>query len=139
MVHALREAHRVLKPDGLLLDVRPAPTHRRVGLSSRARLWKLVAPMRESLDDDRAANAAVKTAIGEGLFKRVSYASLDIKRHVDSMSDFRTWLQEFSTCRAFPPHDWMVRKVETALASTSQTRKIVVRGPIEIRVLRKLH
>ncbi len=32
MVHALREAHRVLKPDGLLLDLRPGPVHRRVGI-----------------------------------------------------------------------------------------------------------
>ncbi|HLA83055.1 MAG TPA: hypothetical protein VJP78_15780 [Thermoleophilia bacterium] len=138
MVHALREAHRVLKPEGLLLDVRPAPVHRRVGLMSHARQWKLVAPMRENLDDDRAANAAVKTAIRERLFKRQAYASLGLNRHIDTISDFRAWLQEFSTLGPFPPHDWMVRKVETALANSSRKTKLVVRGPLEIRVLRKL-
>ena len=138
MVHALREAHRVLKPEGLLLDVRPAPVHRRVGLINHARQWKLVAPMREILDDDRAANAAVKTAIRERLFKREAYASLDLKRHVGSMSDFRTWLEEFSAFGPFPPHDWMVRKVEAALAKASRKTKIVVRGPLEIRLLRRL-
>jgi len=94
--------------------------------------------MRECLVDDRAANAAVKAAIREGLFKRESYASLDLKRHVDSMSDFRAWLQEFSTFGAFPPHDWMGRKVEAALASASPRTKIVIRGPLEIRGLSKL-
>ena len=135
MVHALREAHRVLKPEGLLLDVRPAPVHRRVGLMSHARQWKLVAPMRENLNDDRAATAAVKTAIGERLFKRLAYTSLVLNRHIDTMSDLRAWLQEFSTLGAFPPHDWMVRKVETALAASPRKTKIVVRGSLEIRVL----
>ena len=32
MVHALTEAHRVLKPSGLLIDMRPAAKHRRAGL-----------------------------------------------------------------------------------------------------------
>ena len=139
MVHALREAHRVLKPEGLLLDVRPAASHRRVGIVSPRGQWKLVAPMKEYLDDDRAANAAIKTVIRERLFRRQAYASVDLRRHVDTMSDFQAWLQEFSTLGAFPPHDWMVPKVKTALAKASRKAKIVVRGPLEIRVLSKLH
>jgi hypothetical protein len=139
MVHALREAHRVLKPEGLLLDVRPAPSHRRVGILSPTGQWKLVAPMKENLDDDRAANAAIKTAIGEKLFKREAYSSVDLRRHVDTMSDFQAWLKEFSTFGAFPPHDWIVPKVKTALARASRKAKIVVRGALEIRVLSKTH
>lgn len=139
MVHALREAHRVLKPEGLLLDVRPAPSHRRVGILSHTGQWKLVATMKEDLDDDRAANAAIKTAIRERLFKREAYASIDLRRHVDTMSDFQAWLQEFSTLGPFPPHDWMVPKVKAALAKGSRKAKIVVRGPLEIRVLSKAH
>ena len=138
MVHALREAHRVLKPEGLLLDVRPAPSHRRVGILSPRGQWKLVAPMKEYLDDDRAANAAIKTVIGERLFRRQAYASVDLRRHVDTMSNFQAWLQEFSTLGAFPPHDWMVPKVKMALAKASRKAKIVVRGPLEIRVLSKV-
>ena len=95
--------------------------------------------MKEYLDDDRAANAAIKTVIRERLFRRQAYASVDLRRHVDTMSDFQAWLQEFSTLGAFPPHDWMVPKVKMALAKASRKAKIVVRGPLEIRVLSKLH
>jgi len=94
--------------------------------------------MKEFLDDDRAANAAIKTAIGARLFKRQAYASIDLRRHVDTMSEFRAWLQEFSTLGAFPPHDWMLPRVKTALAKASRKAKIVARGPLEIRVLRKV-
>ncbi len=94
--------------------------------------------MKEDLDDDRAANAAVKAVIRLRLFRRTAFASVDLRRHIDSLSDFGTWLQDFSTFGAFPPHDWMVHKVEEALAQASRPTKIVVQGPLEMRVLRKL-
>lgn len=94
--------------------------------------------MKEFLDDDRAANAAIKTAIGEKLFKPQAYNSIDLRRHVDTISDFRAWLQEFSALGAFPPHDWMLPRVEAALAKASRKAKIVARGALEIRVLRKV-
>ena len=136
MVHALREAHRVLKPNGVLLDVRPGLQHRRVGIA-RAGRWRVLATMREPLDDDRAANRAVAHVLRTGLFRREGYLQFDLKRHLDTLEDFRAWIDEFIQLFKLPPHDWLVERVQHALAEKHGQVKIVVRGPLEIRVMKK--
>jgi len=91
MVHALHEAHRVLKPHGTLIDLRPAPKHRRVGLSD-GRHWQLVGVMREKFVDDIAANRAVARVLREGLYQRESQIDFDLDRVMDTIADFRVWL-----------------------------------------------
>ena len=134
MVHALREAHRVLKPDGLLFDLCPGLEHRRVGLS-RAGRWHLVGTMRKNFRDDRAANAAVVLILREGLFRRERQMQLDLKRYLDTLKDLRAWLDEYSKLGR---HDWLVKRVQHALLNESSETKIVVRGPLEISVMRKV-
>src|SRR3970040_2200689 len=106
MVHALQEAHRVLRPNGVLIDLRPAPAHRRVGLQ-RGRRWTLIATMKEDLTDDHMANQAVKTAVGRGLFRGGLYDRFDVTRHVGSLSSFRAWLEEFAVLARLPSHAWL--------------------------------
>jgi hypothetical protein len=134
MVHALREAHRVLKPNGLLLDLRPGLKHRRVGLS-RTGGWRLVGTMRENFSDDRAANAAVARILREGLFERERQMKLDLKRYLETLNDLEKWLDEYSKLGR---HDWLVKRVQRALLNESGETKIVVRGPLEISVMRKV-
>jgi hypothetical protein len=134
MVHALREAHRVLKPNGLLFDLRPGLKHRRVGLS-RAGRWHLIGTMRENFSDDRAANAAVALILREGLFRREKQMQLDLKRYLGTLKDLRTWLDEYYKLGR---HDWLVKRVQHALHKESGETKIVVRGPLEISVMRKV-
>ena len=136
MVHALQEAHRVLRPNGLLIDLRPAPAHRRVGLQ-RGRQWTLVAAMKEDLSDDHAANQAVRTAVGRGLFRRELFDRFELKRHVGGLSAFRAYLEDFVARFGLPPHAWLADRVAAALAGGSIRAKVVVRGPLEMRVLRK--
>jgi len=136
MVHALQEAHRVLRPHGLLIDLRPAPAHRRVGLQ-RGRRWTLIATMKEDLTDDHMANQAVRTAVGRGLFRRGLYDRFDVTRHVGSLSSFRAWLEEFAVLARLPSHAWLLDRVAAALAGGSTRATVVVRGPLELRVLRK--
>ena len=137
MVHALREAHRVLKPDGILIDLRPAPKHRRVGLGEGQR-WQLVGVMREKFDDDLAADHAVTQILREGLFRRETRAEFDLERVMDTMQDFRAWLDEFVQLGKLPSHVWLVNRLERAQKKQRAGTKIVVRGPLRMSVMRKL-
>src|SRR5215470_15507390 len=95
MVHALHEACRVLQPNGILFDLRPAPVHRRVGIQSAAG-YQEIAVMREYLQDDYAANRAVKQVLREGLLRSEKYLEFNCNRVVDSLKEFRLWLEDFA-------------------------------------------
>jgi hypothetical protein len=136
MVHALREIRRVLKPNGILIDLRPAPKHRRVGLGDGPR-WQSVGVMRENFDDDYAANRAVAEVLRDRLFRRESRVQFDLDRAMDTMNDFRSWLDDFVGQGKLPSHEWLVKRLERAKQRTKRASRIVIRGPLMLAVLRK--
>jgi len=138
MVHALHEAHRVLRPEGRLIDLRPAVVHRRVGLTSGGHFHVLGA-MREALDLDRTANRAVAHVLRERRFQAEGRIQFECRRVLDSLDDLRAFVAEFATIRPdFPSHDWLIRRAERAVSAARGDEKLVVTGPLVMRVLRKL-
>lgn len=136
MVHALHEAHRVLKENGILLDVRLAAKHRRAGVG-QGEGWREVGALREDFGDDRASDRAVRQVLSEGLFRMESRIEFDLDRVMDTLQDFRAWLDDFST-EKLPTYDRLYRKVERARAAEPEGTRITVRGPWKIAVLRKI-
>jgi hypothetical protein len=137
MVHALLEAHRVLKPGGLLLDLRPAAMHRRVGIIENGE-YKLLWRMREGFDDDHAADRAVADVIQRGLFKQISRTRFPCFRTMDNIGEFREWLVDFIERNGHESHDWLDRRLEKKLAASPPKTKIVVSAPLVLRVLKRL-
>jgi hypothetical protein len=135
MVHALREAHRVLKRDGLLLDLRPGPVHRRVGIEVDGQ-YRQVAIMSESLKDDFAANRAVREVLQEGLFKHVSRIQVNCNR-IMALKDFAAWLADFPIDRG-ALQERLVRTIERSFKANGKRKKIVVKGPLVLKVLKKV-
>ena len=136
MVHALHEAHRVLRLDGVLIDLRPAAVHRQVGIE-KAGQYQLLGVMHERFDDDYAANRAVAAVMRQGLFKADGRIRFECSRTMDNLVEFRTWLDEFVSLGKLPSHTWLVRRIAQALPVKHAKTKIVVRGPLDLRVLRK--
>jgi SAM-dependent methyltransferase len=137
MVHALREAYRVLKPGGLLIDLRPAPAHRRVGIVSGGR-YRRLGITRESLDLDRAAERALRRVRRAGLFRLETDIRFDCRRVMDTPADFRAWVSEQVARRGAPPHDWLIRRVERVFGRARTGRSLVMQGPVVVRALRRL-
>ncbi len=137
MVHALTEAHRVLKPGGHLIDLRPGAVRRAVGLVRGGR-FQLLGQTREKFDDDRAADRAVARVVRAGLFRLERRRQFICPRVMDSLDEFRAWMDEFVRDAELAPHDWLVRRVERALAARPGKAQIAVRGPLVMQALRKL-
>lgn len=139
MVHALHEAQRVLQPNGILFDLRPAPVHRRIGIQSSAGFQEIGA-MREDLEDDYRANRAVKQVLHEGLFKSEKYVQFNCNRMTDNLKEFSAWLLDFTTLGRdrSASHDWLVERVARKYHATPGKKKIIVHSPLMLRRLRKL-
>ena len=72
MVHALEEVRRVLKPDGILIDIRPLNGQWPIEVAStrESRETGHVDDLPEPLNADKASNKAVKEVEAHGWFNR---------------------------------------------------------------------
>ena len=136
MVHALTEAQRSLKPNGILIDLRPSPKARQVGLGV-GRNWESQGAMRETFEEDYASNRAVKQVISSGFFKLESSTTFELDRVMDTLDDFRKMLSDFSVER-LNNHLWLIEKIEKMQKETGSRKKITVRGPMVLNVLKKI-
>jgi hypothetical protein len=136
MVHALREAQRVLKPGGLLIDLRPAIAHRQVGLRKGGRFYKL-GTLHESFEEDRDANRAVSHALRQGYFTLESQTEFECNRVLDTVAEVRDWLSDFVDQGPLPGHTALLARVERAFNQGRARRWIVIKAPLGMRVLRR--
>jgi len=136
MVHALIEAQRSLKPDGTLIDLRPAPKHRQVGLGTGEN-WKPAGHIHETFEDDYAANSAVKHVVNAKLFTIESSILFELDRVMDTLEDFRRWLSD-SSIERLTAHQWLVDKIRHIQKETRTRKKITMRVPMIMNVLKKL-
>ena len=135
MVHALIEAQRSLKPNGILIDLRPSPKARQVGLGVDKN-WKSLGAMRETFEEDYASNRAVEQVVRSGFFKLESTSTFKLDRVMDTLDDFRKMLSDFSVER-LNNHLWLIEKIEKVQKETGTRKKITVRGPMVLNILRK--
>lgn len=126
----------MLKPGGILIDLRPAAVHRRVGLR-RAGGDQPLGVMRESFDDDHAANRAVAEVVRRGWFDASGRVRFECHRTMDSLAQLRDWLDEFTALGKLPSHDWLLQAAARALGTARGRAKIVISGPLDLRVLKK--
>jgi len=96
MVHALSDIHRVLVPDGILIDLRPVSDHWCVEVISarETRETGRVTDLPLGLEDDSAANKAMANAESNGWFKREHEDFFPIHYVWDTASEMEKWIGE---------------------------------------------
>jgi hypothetical protein len=96
MVHALGEIHRVLASDGILIDLRPIADSWSIEVFSarETRETGHVTDLPLGLEDDEAANQAMRNAEANGWFTRESEAFFPLHYVWDTASDMEQWIDE---------------------------------------------
>jgi hypothetical protein len=130
MVHALREVESVLRPQGVLIDLRPAPIQRRISLVRSGRHASLGTTC-DNLADDFAADRAVAAVIRGGVFEPVRTSRFVCRRVYDSVEELSEWFTDSG------PHQRLLRRLRRRAATSPPGAKVVLSVPMVIRVLRK--
>lgn len=127
MVDALKEAHRILRPRGLLIDARPDSrvfAYAEHGTrSSSYRQAGVIATSREELGNDRTSDRAVATATRNGWFRslrssrfwhRVLFEDRPaMQRYLDDHARFVhrvRWMIDPATRRPWEADPWAIRR-----------------------------
>lgn len=127
MVDALEEAHRVLRPRGILVDARPDSRvlayaeHRISGVLHRSA--GVIATAREELVNDRTSDRAVAIAVRKGWFRsrrsgrfwhRVLFEDLgDLQTYLNDHLRFVhrvRWMVDRAARRRWRRHHWSIRR-----------------------------
>lgn len=127
MVDALEEAHRVLRPRGILVDARPDSRvlayaeHRISGVLHRSA--GVIATAREELVNDRTSDRAVAIAVRKGWFRsrrsgrfwhRVLFEDLgDLQTYLNEHLRFVhrvRWMVDRAARRRLRRHQWSIRR-----------------------------
>lgn len=96
MVHALSEIQRVLTSDGTLIDLRPLCDRWHIEIFSgrETQLTGRVTDLPLGLEDDEAANRAMRQAEANGWFRREEEEFFPIHYVWDTASDMEKWVDE---------------------------------------------
>jgi hypothetical protein len=127
MVDALKEARRILRPRGILIDARPdsrvSAYAEHKTASGTYRQAGVIATSREELVNDRSSDDAVATAVREGWFRsrragrfwhRVLFEDRPtLQRYLDDHARFVhrvRWMVDPATRRRWERDPWAIRR-----------------------------
>lgn len=139
MVHALGEIHRVLKPGGTLLDLRPLSDSWAVEVVSSAG-WQASGRLSDQtigLADDEAANQAMAESEARGWFIQRKNGDFPFFYYWDTPSDMKAYIDdEWDSFEEIS--DDLFRKTSAMWASANADARVRVRMKMWAAVWEKL-
>jgi len=96
MVHALGDIHRILVPNGILIDLRPIADSWAIEVYSarETRVTGHVTDLPLGLEDDEAANQAMRDAESNGWFTRENETFFSLNYVWDTANSMEQWIDE---------------------------------------------
>lgn len=135
MVHALEEIHRVLRPAGTVIDLRPAVPNRQVEVElDGVRLFVGEVDSSATAPERIAADKAVQLTVERGLFRREHVEQFDYFMLLDGIEDFERYAENLR--RSIVPDEVMSR-VRDLLEDHPADNLIRIRQPMDIARYRK--
>lgn len=125
MVDALREVRQVVVPNGTLIDVRPvvAPMTIEVVIGNRP-CWAMEINMYVGLEDEEAADAAVRHARSHEWFAFEKRQPFDFEIYCDTAEDLKAYAQMHRRTReaGIPYEDLEARRLELSKEAAARLR-----------------
>lgn len=138
MVHALREARRVLAAGGLLVDLRPLLDRWPIELASSAEQREVgrATDLAEPLGDDAAANAAMLEACASGQWVREQQDRFPLFYYWDTPGEMQEYIEdEWSDVITVEAQVW--RDLKSAWATANPDARVRMRMTMLITRYRK--
>jgi hypothetical protein len=96
MVHALKEAHRVLVPQGIMIDVRPLSVDVPLEIIYKdGRESAGMIDMSPDLELDKAADQAIESVVKDRIYKEHDKEYFDFAYYWKTIKDMQDDLEEF--------------------------------------------
>ena len=146
MVHALEEIHRLLKPEGRLIDIHPVEEPMPVEIHHDGRV-DLVGELavRQWCTDFREADAALADVTQRALFAVEDHRLFDSLTHYGSVAELREAFRESvdrfardaeSAGEAVPPVEALVTRAEEMMARATPGAELIAHERTHISRLR---
>ena len=135
MVHALRQAHNLLNPNGLLINVQDLPIPHVIEVHSADAVIK-AGWMLESDDfrDERAALNALSHVVSEGYFQLEDERDFGFNQHFDNVRELQQWFAEGWESAVLP--DKTIQRLEEIIGQAGQLAKVVLKTPTRMTRLK---
>ena len=136
MVDALVEIHRVLAPDGILVDARPdsrVPAYAERRKPRGVQRFGVVKTSRLELANDRASDQGIARVVREGLFKRRRSGRFWHRVPFSDLAELRKYLREH--LRFVHRAEWVV---DAATRKRHSNDQFVIRRAVRYELLEAL-
>ena len=135
MVHALKHAHSMIHPEGLLINVHDIPIPHVIKVHSAA-TDIMAGWIMDSADfmNERLAFNALARVVSEGYFLLEDEQDFVFKVHADDVHELQEWLAEWWEKAILP--DKTIQRVEDILRQIGQTANVVLEVPARMTRLR---
>jgi SAM-dependent methyltransferase len=136
MVHALEEIHRLLRPDGVLIDIHPALDAPVVEVRANGRIVVTEPYPRAHGDDLGQAEQALAEIVRRGMFAEEAVRAFEFMTYASSVAELREFFEEVGAYDMSPiddeiaaRRDAMYTRVEEVRRRTSESAEIGFREP----------
>lgn len=131
MVHALHEAHRVLKRGGQLIDPRPLSSHPPIDIMTSSGVVSAGnVDETPGVPDDQAADQAIEQVVHSGRFEMTSREKFKLATYWESLDGLLEYATERWTATARIPDEVRQRAVELVDHEEDDPR---------VRIVREMH
>jgi hypothetical protein len=128
MVHALEEIRRLLKPQGILIDMHPDPTHYAVKVFHNGRVL-FDEPKPENFSEDVAqAEAALAQVVERRLFVLEQSAECDFLTYGSSVAELRAYWDEANAYEGTEDDPVKVAREEEQFARADEVMRAAGEG-----------